>query len=163
MSGFIYCLTNPSFPGLVKIGKTANDPEIRAAQLGASSGVPTKFNLAWSLPVADANAAEAALHDALSPYRVNKRREFFKCTPAQAMARTRSLDAFHVRKSRKKRSRRETPRSRQGLVLATVTVATVLFAIQFDLEPSTVVTATAGLCLAATALFWLTDLRRRLA
>lgn len=151
MSGYIYCLTNASYPDLVKIGKTTREPEIRAAQLGAASGVPTEFEIAWSLQVPDIDAAESALHEALSAYRVNKRREFFKCSPAQAKARTRGLSAF--RAPRRAMRRGHGNDGKLGLSLAAVTVLTILGAIQFDLDPKTIVTSTLLLCLLVTALY----------
>src|SRR5688572_6679317 len=45
--GYLYVLINPSLPGLVKIGKTNRDPEQRAAELSAATGVPTPFVLVY--------------------------------------------------------------------------------------------------------------------
>ena len=86
MPGYVYCLTNPSIPGLVKIGSTSHDPKVRANQLSAASGVPNRFEIAWSIPVAEPAQAELQLHEALEACRVNNRREFFRCTPAEAKA-----------------------------------------------------------------------------
>ena len=37
--GYVYILTNPSMPGLVKVGKTTNTPNQRMSELH-STGVP---------------------------------------------------------------------------------------------------------------------------
>jgi hypothetical protein len=71
-------------PGLVKIGHTARDPQTRAAELSAATGVPGRFTVAWSHPVRDHEAVEGLAHGRLARYRVNANREFFACTVAQA-------------------------------------------------------------------------------
>lgn len=80
--GFIYCLTNPSMPGLVKIGMTLEEPEDRAAELSAVTGVPTPFDVVLSKRVLNPVKKEADLHNLLSAlgFRVNERREFFTCS-----------------------------------------------------------------------------------
>jgi hypothetical protein len=40
---FIYVLSNPSFPGLLKIGYTRKDIGIRVKDLSKATGVPTPF------------------------------------------------------------------------------------------------------------------------
>ena len=82
--GYIYILTNPAMPGLVKIGHTARDPQTRAAELSAATGVPGRFVVAWAHPVCDHEALEGLAHGRLNRYRVNAHREFFSCTVAQA-------------------------------------------------------------------------------
>ncbi len=42
-NGYVYVLMNSSMRGLVKIGKTEREPEERAKELSASTGVPTPF------------------------------------------------------------------------------------------------------------------------
>jgi len=80
--GYIYCLTNPSMPGIVKIGMTHEEPEDRAAELSSVTGVPTPFDVALSKRVLCPVKKEADLHNLLSAlgFRVNERREFFTCS-----------------------------------------------------------------------------------
>ena len=42
--GWIYCLSNPAFPSLLKIGQTKNFPNIRSDQL-YTTGVPQPFKI----------------------------------------------------------------------------------------------------------------------
>jgi hypothetical protein len=79
-SGWVYILTNPAMPGLVKIGHTARRPERRAAELTAATGVPAPFVVAWAHPVADHEALEGIVHDRLARCRARHNREFFRCS-----------------------------------------------------------------------------------
>ncbi len=84
MDGFLYVLTNPFMPGLVKIGWTT-DVSRRAAELSAATGVPAPFEVAGAYPAAGAHAAEQRIHTRLALYRVNAHREFFRASPAAAV------------------------------------------------------------------------------
>ena len=79
-SGYVYALINPFMKGLVKVGKTTNDPEVRAAMLSSSTGVATPFIVAYFEYFEDCDAAERFVHEFLerSGYRVSKSREFFE-------------------------------------------------------------------------------------
>jgi hypothetical protein len=166
MTGYIYCLVNASIPGLVKIGKTKRNPHERAAEISASTGVPTPFEIKWSRQVADMDKAESDLHAALLGCRLSKRREFFRCTPAQAMSAAKALHSFALVKGNQKPSRQaarqnsKTPAKQRrrydvsmGFSLTVATVAIFGGAVAFDLDASTVATATAGIGLALTVLF----------
>ena len=76
MSGVVYALTNPSFPNLVKIGKT-NDLGNRLNQL-YSTGVPSPFECLYAKEVSDPSYVEGKLHMALSSKRRSNKREFFE-------------------------------------------------------------------------------------
>lgn len=80
MKGHIYALINPSFNGLVKIGKTTRSPEERAKELSTSTGVPTPFIVGYSCLVSDCDKAESHIHALLSSqgYRLSENREFFQ-------------------------------------------------------------------------------------
>ncbi len=68
-------------PGLVKIGMTMEDPELRAAELSSVTGIPTAFVVAIRLRVVNPRKKEKAVHELLTQlgYRVNGKREFFNC------------------------------------------------------------------------------------
>ncbi|MDH5561849.1 MAG: GIY-YIG nuclease family protein [Deltaproteobacteria bacterium] len=75
--GHIYILQNPSFPNLLKIGKTNRSPKARAQELSSSSGVPTEFNVIFDVFVPDCDAGEIEVHAILKQYRASSNREFF--------------------------------------------------------------------------------------
>ena len=76
--GFIYVLSNPSMPGLLKVGRTDRQPEERARELG-TTGVPQPFKIEYSISVADTVIAETEIHRLLDlrGLRAHERREFF--------------------------------------------------------------------------------------
>ena len=76
--GWVYVLTNPAMPGLVKIGLTRN-PSARAAELTVATGVPAPFVIAWCRAVSDCATVESAVHRLLDDRRVSDKREFFRC------------------------------------------------------------------------------------
>lgn len=82
--GFLYLMTNPAMPGLVKIGMTTRSPEERAQEL-ASTGVPMPFHVVAAWPVDDVRAAERDAHEALARYRVNDAREWFRLSVPAAI------------------------------------------------------------------------------
>lgn len=76
MKGYIYVLTNPAMPGLVKIGRSIHGGVKRAAQLDCTS-VPLPFEVAFEILVDDVEQAEKLAHESLAKYRINPSREFF--------------------------------------------------------------------------------------
>lgn len=82
--GRVYVLFNPRMPGLVKIGKTTRTAEERASSL-RTTGVPAHFLVLYDIYVADMDAVERAVHEALASYRVERDREFFSCSPKEAI------------------------------------------------------------------------------
>jgi len=155
MVGYVYCLTNEAIPKLVKIGKTARDPQIRAKEISASTGVPTPFVVAWAKKVPDMDKAESALHTSLAEYRLTRRREFFRCSSSDAAARAKSLPSFSAKlpKSAPTRSKRNNFDVPMGLAMTIVTLGIFSAGVTFDLEASTIATATAGSGLVLTAIF----------
>ena len=85
MPNFVYVLTIPTMPGLVKIGYTnQDDVRVRIADL-YRTGVPVPFQIEYVCRVENAQAVENALHIAFRPNRINPNREFFKIDPEQAI------------------------------------------------------------------------------
>jgi len=83
--GFVYILTNPAMPGLIKIGKTRLAPGDRAAQLH-TTGVPAGFQVEYACRTPDPEAVEQAMHVAFGPTRLSHKREFFQLSVEQAIA-----------------------------------------------------------------------------
>jgi hypothetical protein len=80
--GYIYCLTNETMPGLVKIGEIHTEgrsPDDRAREL-YTTGVAMPFNIEFAKKVKNPAEAEARIHAFISDKRL-PRREFFKTTP----------------------------------------------------------------------------------
>ncbi|USB65908.1 GIY-YIG nuclease family protein [Klebsiella pneumoniae] len=78
MAGWVYIMSNEHMPGIYKIGMTTTSPEIRAKELSSATGVPSPFKVEAAYHCQDPSYAEKELHDALSEYRINNSREFFK-------------------------------------------------------------------------------------
>lgn len=79
MKGYVYVLSNPSMPGLVKIGRSKVSGNSRASQLyKGDTGVPTPFELEFECLFDNCIEAEVAVHYELDHLRVNPQREFFK-------------------------------------------------------------------------------------
>ena len=73
----VYILINPSMPDLIKIGKTEKTAYERAEEL-YTTGVPTPFEVAYSVPSEYPEFLEDILHKQFKQYRINKHREFFR-------------------------------------------------------------------------------------
>ena len=73
----VYILTNPSMPGLIKIGKTEKTAHERAEEL-YTTGVPEPFSVAHSIPSEYPEILEDILHKTFKQYRINEHREFFR-------------------------------------------------------------------------------------
>lgn len=84
--GFLYCLVNKHMPGLVKVGATRKHPLQRASELGAGTGVPEGFQLAYYRDFDDSFLAETLVHQRFADARVNQSREFFRVPLGEVVA-----------------------------------------------------------------------------
>lgn len=83
----VYILSNPTIPGLLKIGYTSRTAEERCNELSAHSGVATPYKVVWFIQtttIESAQSLEQHVHLALDQCRYNRTREFFECTEAVA-------------------------------------------------------------------------------
>ena len=73
-------MTNPSMPGLVKVGKTHRHPHDRLQELSAATGVPTPFELRHVAYVSNPDKSEKKLHEIWESLgvRTSHGREFFR-------------------------------------------------------------------------------------
>lgn len=76
-NGFIYVLSNECMPGIYKIGMTKNEPEARAKEISATTGVPTPFKVLAAFHSQNPRADERMVHEGFGDCRVNQNREFF--------------------------------------------------------------------------------------
>jgi len=78
--GYIYVLQNDSHdPFVLKIGMTRHSPDKRAKEIyWGATGVPEYFDIAVAFSVGDCILAEKVIHQRLSTFRVNPRREFLE-------------------------------------------------------------------------------------
>lgn len=74
--GYVYVLSNPSMPGLVKIGRTTRSVEQRVNELW-QTGVPTPFVVEDDFHTPDCVELEQIAHNFFSESRLSASREFF--------------------------------------------------------------------------------------
>lgn len=79
-AGWVYVMTNPSIPGMVKIGMTKGDVYDRARSLSVTN-VPTAFEVYYAKRSVCALDVEQHAFLKLLSCRVNPSREFFSCEP----------------------------------------------------------------------------------
>jgi T5orf172 domain len=77
--GYVYVLSNPAMPNLLKIGCTTGSLERRINQLTSATGVPEPFILEACFLSESPRQDEKHIHHALKGYR-QVGREFFRTT-----------------------------------------------------------------------------------
>ena len=81
-SGFVYCMTNTSMPGIVKLGLTENIQQ-RIVNLSSRTAVPVPFKLYRAIKVKDMYEVENQFHHYFRNQRKNTQREFFSISPEE--------------------------------------------------------------------------------
>jgi|TARA_B110000908_G_scaffold142755_1_gene171162 hypothetical protein len=75
---WVYVLSNPAQPGILKIGYTSNTPEERARQLSNATGVALPYVVEYAYSCWNGLELEKDIHERLNEYRLSKQREFFQ-------------------------------------------------------------------------------------
>ena len=82
IDGYIYCFSNPSMPGILKVGMTERTPDLRLKEANASDTwrPPTPYKIEFAKKVSNPSQKEKTLHILLEQYteRIHPRREFFR-------------------------------------------------------------------------------------
>lgn len=78
MKGYVYIISNKAMPGLFKIGYTDRDPEDRARELKASTGIPYDYDVDYEILVDNPFRVEQEAHSKLREF--NEAREWFRCS-----------------------------------------------------------------------------------
>jgi hypothetical protein len=71
MKGWVYVISNPAMPGLVKVGYSLKDPQIRANEFGGA-GTPHKFQVEYQCLVNSPAELEKKAHTALTKFHESK-------------------------------------------------------------------------------------------
>lgn len=82
MRGWVYIITNKAMPGLVKVGYTLKDPDLRARELG-HTGTPLPYVVEYEVLVNKPRVVEQMVHSGLGGHRVGK--EWFRCSLDEAI------------------------------------------------------------------------------
>ena len=77
IKGYVYVLSNPRMPGLLKVGCTTRPVEERVQELNGATGVPSPFVIEASFQSSAPEDHEREIHKRLAAHRV-KGREFFQ-------------------------------------------------------------------------------------
>jgi len=86
INGYVYILSNPCMPSLIKIGFTTRNIDERIAELNSSTGVPEPFVLEATFCSINPERDERIIHTKLNDYRTNKSREFFQIEALEAIS-----------------------------------------------------------------------------
>ena len=81
---WVYVLSNPSSPGLLKIGYTKKLPEERAKQISSATGVDLPYKVEWAYQCFNGEMVEREVHHKLKAQRVNNNKEFFQVSLEEA-------------------------------------------------------------------------------
>ncbi|GEM78512.1 hypothetical protein VSU01S_07570 [Vibrio superstes NBRC 103154] len=81
MNEWVYILSNPAMPGLIKIGMTTRSVEERVRELNRSTSAPASFTIERKFRCRDGLAMEKRLHRKYDHLRFNDKREFFMMSP----------------------------------------------------------------------------------
>lgn len=81
---WVYILSNPTQPGLLKIGYTKKLPEERAKQISSSTGVALPYKVEWAYQCFNGEMVEREVHHKLKSKRINNNKEFFQVSLEEA-------------------------------------------------------------------------------
>ena len=127
MKGWVYIISNPAMPGLVKVGHSTKDPELRARELN-NTGTPHPYTVEYEMLIEDPFRVEQQTHNALTSLREG--REWFRCSCEEAIAAIQRVAAGRAinetfrradrEQAEKIRKEQEDAESRQKLVNARI-------------------------------------------
>ena len=90
--GWVYVMFNEAMPGLVKVGFTLKDPNLRAAELD-STGTPRTPSVVYEALIESPRDVEQSVHARLKSK--NEGKEWFRCSPGEAISAIRDTIAEH--------------------------------------------------------------------
>jgi hypothetical protein len=91
--GWVYVLRNPAMPNIYKVGMTRRTKlDARVSELSNSTSAPLPFQIVFAYNTPYPYDIEQSVHERLKKYRINKKREFFKCSIRKIKREIRSCD-----------------------------------------------------------------------
>ena len=82
---YVYVLSNPTMPGILKIGYTELTPEKRSKQVSNHTGVPAEYEVEFAYRCVDGKKIEKEVHIYLRKKRLNRKREHFTINLEEAI------------------------------------------------------------------------------
>lgn len=110
MKGWVYIISNPSMPGLIKVGHSTKDPELRAQELN-HTGAPHPYVVEYEMLIEDPFRVERQAHKALQDFR--ERKEWFRCSCEEAIVAIQSVAGCQIISETFKRANREQAEKRR--------------------------------------------------
>lgn len=96
LGGSVYALVNPALPGVVKIGYTTKDAQVRAKEL-SEAGVPDEWTVSYEVGTNRPKQVKEEVCSRLSHQKPGGEGQFFKISPGKASRTIRSVTEGHVR------------------------------------------------------------------
>jgi hypothetical protein len=84
MSEFVFILTNPSIPDVIKIGTTSSLNRLFDSL--NNSNIPTPFKCYFVCMVEDMEFTVQKIYDGFSDYRINTKEDLFKIDPERVVS-----------------------------------------------------------------------------
>lgn len=78
LNSWVYVLSNPTMPGIYKIGSTDRTPEDRAREISRSTAIPVDFKVEFAFHCFDGDRLEKEIHTKLYQYRLTGNKEHFR-------------------------------------------------------------------------------------
>jgi len=82
MKGWVYVISNKAMPGLIKVGYSSKDPELRAKELN-NTGSPYSYIVEYDMLIDEPFQIEQRVHKLLAAKRKGK--EWFECSAEEAV------------------------------------------------------------------------------
>lgn len=104
MKGWVYVISNKAMPGLIKVGYTMKDPDLRAAELD-HTGTPHPPVVDYEVLVENPRDVEQTAHHRLRDH--HERKEWFRCSAEEAIAAIKAVVGTGAQVENYKRADRE--------------------------------------------------------
>ena len=88
MKGWVYMISNKSMPGLIKVGYSSKDPELRALDL-SGTGSPHSYVVEYEVLIENPERIEGMVHRSLSEY--HEAKEWFRCSVERGISAIRNV------------------------------------------------------------------------